>query len=579
MEFWLSYNRMVVVFKVCEFGPFRDSKMFAIPRSKNTCMRTRSPQFAEPLAPLETVLGEISRFQESGARRHLVVTGRSGIGKSSLLAAVADAEFECVRLVTRSPFAFTTFADWMRSVGQAFGLDQVENMTPAEIEDRLEHPSRNRRSVIIFEGLDRLLGTIGIDGQTQLSDFLNRATRVLLLASAHVPVSDLIPTKKTAAQFLTVELNDLTLEDVSHRFELNSANGILTTRQQGRIKALYELVGGLPRHWKYLQQIDAINPSQPIGNMLAVFLENITPLLNSDVDSLAAAKAKLLVTLATSKDGAPQTVTELSKLMGSTNQSTAKLLGDLERLGHVHIVEIPGQDRRFSYYEATDRLLVLSPICRPKVEAENVARIIECWYSTAHHEAARHKLIETATPPRPLDESQQELINQYNTAIADIPTDSFGNTINAAARYRTSTHCGDGLETKIRATLRTAIRSLISTWTGENWEDACRHDLGTIESFARPDLVAAMFAASTLDPRWIQAAFAAGYEPDIIGILHGYIGQPKMLRLACTLIEHMLPDQATKAIRLIATALTADDREMTAALLPKELRELLQQTA
>jgi hypothetical protein len=527
-----------------------------------------------------TALREIELFKNGNRCRHIVITGTAGIGKTRMLTDLATAEPELVRRIELSSFAFTSYDDWIRTLAECLGIETTMEMSRNELEDRIEHPTCNDRRIIVFEDFDRLLIIIGMDGQRLLWNFLDRTPHLLLVASAQTPIHETIHNKRLVARFLTIQLPEMTVSASIQRFQTRETvnqTETLNSHRRHKVAALHQLIGGLPRHWTLLEQLDASNMSIGIGTTFTKFLESLTPLFRSELEALAPAKAKLLVTLCTSRRGAPHNVTELANMTGGSNQTTAKMLGYLEAIGHVRTVQIPGLDRRLTYYEATNRLLVMSPICTPPSHAKNLAQIIEYWNSTTHNSASqilRIDLTKNSSGQTPLE---QTLIDEFSSEILKVHHLSTVDVINTAAQFRNRTNPLHTIIGKIGVTLRNNTRALVQEWSGQSWDNQCNRDLAMIHAEGRAEMVAAMFNAATLDPSWIQIAINQGYEPNIAGILCGYTEQPAMLKLACTLITHVISDEQRRPVAQIAKAISSNQPETGIALLPTKLRQLAQQ--
>jgi hypothetical protein len=272
-----------------------------------------------------------------------------------------------------------------------------------------------------------------------------------------------------------------------------------------------------------------------------MFHHDFAPLLREQLDVIAPAKVKLLVSLATYKHGAPQTVSELQRATRSDNRSTAKLLGDLQTSGHVQKVVVAGTDKRFTFYEAQDRLLVQSPICADPTWVHAMTEIVDFWFSTVHRSVAQGFVKGRVAEMVDLCESDSDetsvLVEKYNQTLLRSEQDPV-TTINSLALLRSMPGYPSRLENSIRGAVWQLTRIVIREWA--NSEGVVTRDLNAVTDAARPDFTLALLWSSVAMPSDVLAAYDCGYEPHFAGILRGITVHPELFARVCNELAQTL---------------------------------------
>jgi hypothetical protein len=439
----------------------------------------------------------------------------------------------------------------------------------------------------MFEHFDLVIANLNIAHRNMLFAFLQRNRQLLLITSARIPTTEFLVGPKTVPRFV----DELDVDEIiilltnQERIDPSLEAFLVTRKGHDRIRALRHFIGGLPQHWTHLAR--SLTPTKllTLTDIVTDFVHQLTPSFRAGLETLPPAKAKLLLTLAKLNGGAPTTVSQLAGNVGSTNQTTAKLLGELEKTGHVTATKIDGQDQRFTFYEPANRLLVHSTICQPTTATETLVTLVRNWYDTdlitIGQSLAPGRRANTISHHTNNEELNQ-LIARYNTACDDkrhnSPTENTITVMNQIAAIRDNPACDRVLRTAITDALWEYSRKVLRTWNNEDFPAECERDLAQLHESARPDITACMLHDHSIDTVWINISLKLGYQAHLGAILHGLSNNPARFTTAIKWISIHLYDidqPLRHIIDAIAATITGDRSAI--ALLPIELRRLAEQ--
>lgn len=356
---------------------------------------------AHELSALKRAIDETA---SSDARPHTLLVGSRGSGKSHLLALAAHH----VRTATppgsaalawlpEDVYSITTYRDLLAEILlQATGARPSSQLSERDLEALVRSVSAAAPIVTIIENLDRNLDLIGRDGQEKLRSLLHNEHALLLLAST----PSLFEGVTSHAQpfygaFRVLPIGELTPEDgrelLLRLAKLNNDDvlGTFLATESGlaRVSAIAHLAGGSPRLWTILAGCVTVPLLDELVPLVAKILDDLMPYYRARMDELPPAKAKLVSTLCFARGGGAMTVKELADYVGGTQQSTSKLLHELERDRFVRGAKASGTDQRMTYYE------VREPLLRHCLEQKSsrgrplsvIVSVLRSWHDSTQH--------------------------------------------------------------------------------------------------------------------------------------------------------------------------------------------------
>ena len=346
---------------------------------------------------LERIDARIRAAADGGGKAHTLVVGARGSGKTHVLTVAAhravaaggsrllvialteDAE----GVVSYSDLLFTMIErvlhDGAASVDDAaatLAAARASRRDPDTLEAMVRELGGARAVVLVIENLDRVFADIGIAGQRQLRAFVETWRQLVILASTPLlfpAVSD--REEPWFGSFVAEHLSEMDVKDGT-RLLIHLANergeqelaAILGGERAGeRLSAVAHIAGGSPRMWVMLSGCLTAQLLDELVPLVERLLENLVPYYQARLRELPGNERKLVVELArtsaVNETGAivfrsqgARTVTDLAESCGIDRNVASGSLRRLMDARWVRAREMPGGDRRTSWYELREPL-------------------------------------------------------------------------------------------------------------------------------------------------------------------------------------------------------------------------------
>jgi DNA-binding MarR family transcriptional regulator len=363
---------------------------------------------------LRIVTHAIDKASAGTARPHVLVVGPRGSGKSHLMALAAHHVSSMVisgkhvqlAWFAEDIYSITSYRDLLfEMLTQVTGSYPDESLTAEELEQKIVEKYRTGGAIVaIIENMDRLIGLIGTSGQHCLRALIQNHQCIVLLTTA--PALFDAVTSATAplfGSFRTIHLNELTVDEgrtLLIRLASRDQNSALVTflnspKGLDRLRAVEHLAGGSPRLWMLLAGCITPQLLDELAPLFIKLLDELTPYYKARLDELPPSQAKLVASLCRN-GGKAATVTTLAQRTNSSQQSTSKLLHELEKTRFVNAIKVPGTDQRTTYYRLREPLLrhCLDLKSTKSGMITAIVEILRSWFDTSE----RMKLLATSQP-------------------------------------------------------------------------------------------------------------------------------------------------------------------------------------
>jgi DNA-binding MarR family transcriptional regulator len=323
---------------------------------------------------LATLTRALAEAATSRARPHVLLVGSRGSGKSHLLTLAAHhAGTEplggpiSLAWLPEEIYSITSYRDVLAEIlSHVVGARPLPTTSAESLERQLVDVAQSGVIVVIIENLHRIMALIGPHGQRALRAFLHNEQALLLLASTPSLFEGITSHGEPFyGAFRVVQLGELSVDDGRElllrlaRLDGDEELGRFLSSSTGlaRLGAVAHLAGGLPRLWLLLAGCVTVDLLDELVPLFVKLLDELTPYYKARMDDLSPAKAKLVSALCFAREGGALTVRELAEHVDSSQQSTSKLLNELERERFVVGRKVPGTDQRVTYYELREPLL------------------------------------------------------------------------------------------------------------------------------------------------------------------------------------------------------------------------------
>ena len=346
----------------------------------NPAMLSPSALLAEFTArkPLLARLLDILRNNQPGhPPQHLLFIGPRGIGKTTLLWAIAHTVTEKDRKLRKS-FQPVVFDEESRRVGDLadFWLECIRQWefatqaTTRHAESLLDHPSEDlenrarskflelvaasgKRAILLIDNLNDLLsGLSNLEAMHRLRAFLMESDQITLIGTATRWFEAVTELDKPFFEFFReFELKPLSYDEMVECLKaLAEARGDEAAKaaiegRSGRLKAMRILTGGNPRLIKTFYRLLREGLQTDIRLELEMLLDEFTPYFKAIVDSLSPQQQRIFDAVALAWN--PVEVAGLARQTRlPANQVSAQLRG-MVKTGH--IVEAVGHPKKKCY--------------------------------------------------------------------------------------------------------------------------------------------------------------------------------------------------------------------------------------
>ncbi|MEI2649423.1 MAG: tetratricopeptide repeat protein [Dermatophilaceae bacterium] len=328
---------------------------------------------------IERVADRVRDAARSGARRHTLLVGSRGSGKTHTLSvalhrALADpvvAQSIAVASIQEDALSISSYADLLVEIARSLDSNMVgraqelrRSKKVGDLERLLEGHVGQRALVLAIENLDRVFRELGRADSGALRGFVETNAHVLVLASTPLLFSGVTSRSEPWYGSFDVEhLQDLSVEEGAEivrrravgRGKPDLAAYVMSPQGESRLRAVAHLAGGSPRLWQILAEAVTISSLDELVPAVEKLLDDLAPYYQQRLWELGGIDQKLVVELGRSQGA--MTVTELSALTGVEPRAAATALGRLADASWVRSEKAPGGDQRRSWYELREPLL------------------------------------------------------------------------------------------------------------------------------------------------------------------------------------------------------------------------------
>jgi hypothetical protein len=322
------------------------------------------------LAELER---DVAEFARGGSRRHRLLIGPRGIGKSHLIAMLRyrvrlTKRLKHVRvcLLPQDLYGVTRFAELVDVI-----LDRAP--TPSATNESAEREFRDIAAasplLILVENLDAVLRSIGPDGVHRLRSSIEDSP-ILLVATAPSLFNDVKKAKAPLYGFFdTVHLDELSVDDALEllqrvaelRHDEELVAFLKTPLARARAMAVEALAGGHPRIWILFTGCLSVSALTELVPLFMDALDDLTPYYQSNVGSLPPQLQQIVMALCRERGALSNHM--VSQRTGIDERRVATALKELQTRGFVRkattTLPVTG-DNRMTWWELREPLLRFS---------------------------------------------------------------------------------------------------------------------------------------------------------------------------------------------------------------------------
>jgi DNA-binding Lrp family transcriptional regulator len=338
----------------------------------------QDPQILEELfVRREGLLNELERdveeFANGGSRRHRLLVGPRGIGKSHLIALLnhrvttkAIAKNISVHMLPEDLYGITRFADLVDAI---LNRDPQPRKSNAEAETELRALAAAKPMLILLENLDSVLHAIGTDGVHHLRSAIEDS-KILLIATSPLLFDEVQKAKAPLFGFFdTIHLDELSVDDALELMrrvaKIRGDDELLefldTPQARARAAAVQALAGGQPRIWMLFTGCLSVQALDELVPLFMESLDDLTPYYQSRVGSLSPQLQQIVMMFC--RQGSALSNKAIAEGTGIDERRVATAMKDLERKGYVRkptsILESVG-DERISWWDLREPLMRLS---------------------------------------------------------------------------------------------------------------------------------------------------------------------------------------------------------------------------
>jgi DNA-binding CsgD family transcriptional regulator len=322
---------------------------------------------------LQELERDVEEFANGGSRRHRLLVGPRGIGKSHLIALLNHrvtnsevAENISVHMLPEDLYGITRFADLVDAI---LNRDPQPRKSNAEAETELRAIAASEPMLILLENLDSVLHTIGPDGVHHLRSAIEDS-KILLIATSPLLFDEVQKAKAPLFGFFdTIHLDELSVDDALELMrrvaKLRGEDELLefldTPQARARAAAVQALAGGQPRIWMLFTGCLSVQALDELVPLFMESLDDLTPYYQSRVGSLSPQLQQIVMMFC--RQGSALSNKAIAEGTGIDERRVATAMKDLERKGYVRkptsILESVG-DERISWWDLREPLMRLS---------------------------------------------------------------------------------------------------------------------------------------------------------------------------------------------------------------------------
>lgn len=369
---------------------------------------------------VDRLVRDIRDATTSGARRHALLVGPRGIGKTHLVSMVyytvkADtAVYDKLRVawLREEEWSVFSYADLLVRIFRALANEYPEERTEltafadrlmrlpiaegeAMGEAKLLEWLDGRVLLLIAENVNDLFEGMGMAGQQALRAFLQNHSRALLLTTSPTLTPELSEHDAPFYGYFNItHLKELTREEarklllkIATVVEPDSelADYLQTDEADRRLRVIETLAGGHPRIWILFSSCMSRQLLDELVPLFVKMLDDLTPYYQERMRALPPQERRIVAYLCEQRGAVP--VKEIAEDCRLKPNAAAALLGKLEEKGYVRKAPEPTAvsvgDRRIAYYEMREPLMRLCIEVKEN-RADPLRLIVEflrCWFS------------------------------------------------------------------------------------------------------------------------------------------------------------------------------------------------------
>ncbi len=377
----------------------------------------QDPQILEELfVRREGLLKELERdveeFANGGSRRHRLLVGPRGIGKSHLIALLnhrvttkAIAKNISVHMLPEDLYGITRFADLVDAILNRDPQPRKSNM---EAETELRALAATQPMLILVENLDSVLHAIGTEGVHHLRSAIEDS-KILLIATSPLLFDEVQKAKAPLFGFFdTIHLDELSVDDALELMrrvaKLREDDELLefldTPQARARAAAVQALAGGQPRIWMLFTGCLSVQALDELVPLFMESLDDLTPYYQSRVGSLSPQLQQIVIMFC--RQGGALSNKAISDGTGIDERRVATAMKELDRKGYVRkptsILESVG-DERISWWDLREPLMRLSLDVKSSrgKPLRTIVEFLKLWHSQNErgHLAALTEMMKT----------------------------------------------------------------------------------------------------------------------------------------------------------------------------------------
>jgi tetratricopeptide (TPR) repeat protein len=369
--------------------------------------------FVQRQGLLQGILGHIRTSALTAQKKHILLVGPRGIGKTHLISLIhsrlqASEDLKDLILIAwlrEEEWGIACFRDFLLRIlrallSQSIPSPEVEQRMAAiyaievkEAEsaalDLIRELTGHRTLVILTENFDDLLQKLGSMGEMQLYRFLNQNRFCSLIATSPGPMDHVLPPGSPFRRdfFEMQQLQELSFNDAIQLIskiaqyqgnkELSAC--IATPRGRARVRALRYLAGGNHRAYVIFAPLLTQESMDELIKPLMETIDDLTPYYNSRIAALSLEQRKIIEHVCEGRH--PVQVADVARSSFTTPSIASAHLDALCKMGHLQSFQI-GDAR---YYELHEPLMRLSFEVK-KHRGKPIGLLLDflrLWYSPA----------------------------------------------------------------------------------------------------------------------------------------------------------------------------------------------------
>jgi tetratricopeptide (TPR) repeat protein len=334
----------------------------------------------------ERIMRTIRDAASGRARRHLLLIGPHGIGKTHLISLIHHHIQSAGELRDRLVIAWlredewgvTSFLDVLLRILRALPAEGLSAALAERVEGLYRVPSEvaeqaagallwevvgDKTLLVMVENLDDVFKGLGPDGQEHFRRYLDDHPFCLFLATAQSVFDGVTGSEAPFRGFFAIhQMDELTPENAARlvtniaalKVDYKLESFLQTPRGEARIRAAHHLAGGNHRIWVIFSQFLTRDSLNALHEPLTRALDDLTPYYHARMAWISPQQRKVVEFLCERRAAVP--VREIAQHCFMTHQTASGQLKTLREMRYVRAESVG----RNSYYELREPLMRLS---------------------------------------------------------------------------------------------------------------------------------------------------------------------------------------------------------------------------